>query len=279
MGNGTAVRKRMLGRRLRELREDAGLTLDVAAPALDFSTSTLSRIEKGAQYANVHVVRSMLDLYNAGGPVWTELVELARAVRQRGWWRAHGIGDDSYVAFENEATLVLDFTLDYVPGLLQTTDYSRALIAASIARRSEDELENAVSVRTIRQERLRAADHPLELAAIVDESVLHRPVGGAAILGTQLAHLIDMAALPTVTLQVLPLAVTARTTMGSGFIVLSFGDLGEPDMAYVEHALGAVQLEKEDDVANGRVMFDRLRSDALSPADSTALLRQIVEQG
>lgn len=276
--NGSLVRKRMLGRRLRELREEAGLTLEVAAPALDWSTSTLSRIETGQQAPNVHGVRSMLDLYGAGGQVWEELVTLTREVRQKGWWRAYGLGDNGYVGFENEATTVLDYTIDYIPGLLQTADYSRALIAASILDRSDDQLANAVSVRMIRQERLSSTEHPLGLTAIVDESALHRPVGGPDVLAAQREHLIIMSGLRSVSLQVLPTAAASRVAVGSGFMVLSFGGLGEPDMAYVEHALGATQLEKASDVAAAKLKFDRLRSDALSPTDSVALIRRLTEQ-
>jgi transcriptional regulator with XRE-family HTH domain len=276
--NGSLVRKRILGRRLRELREESGLTLEAAAPALDWSTSTLSRIETGQQAPNVHGVRSMLDLYGAGGPVWDELVTLTRDVRQRGWWRAYGLGDDSYVGFETEATTVLDYTIDYIPGLLQTADYSRALFHASLVDRNDEQVANAVSVRMIRQERLSSDEQPLELAAIVDESALHRPVGGPDVLGAQLEHLISRSSLRSVTLQVLPLTAAARATMGSGFIILSFGDLGEPDMAYIEHALGATQFEKATAVALAKLKFDRLRSDALPPADSTELIRRLVEQ-
>lgn len=277
MGNGSVIRRRALGRRLRELREAAGLTLEAAAPRLDWSTSTLSRIETGQQAPHPHGVRSMLDLYDSGGPVWTELVAMAREVRQKGWWRAHGIGDDSYVAFENEASSVLDYTVDYVPGLLQVPDYSRALLAASIARRTRESVDSAVAVRAIRQRRLTSAEDPLTVTAIVDESVLHRPIGGPAVLAAQRAHLVAMADLPSVTLQVLPLDVGARATAGSGFTVLTFGDLGEPDLAYVEHALGAALLEKAEDVASAKLKFDRLRSDALSPAGSLALLRRVAD--
>ena len=277
MGNGSVIRRRALGRRLRELREAAGLTLEAAAPRLDWSTSTLSRIETGQQAPHVHGVRSMLDLYDAGGSMWTELVAMAREVRQKGWWRGHGIGDDSYVAFENEASSVLDYTVDYVPGLLQVPDYSRALLAASIARRTRESVDSAVAVRAIRQRRLTSADDPLTLTAVVDESVLHRPIGGPPVLAAQRAHLVVMAALPSVTLQVLPLDVGARATAGSGFIVLTFGDVGEPDLAYVEHALGATLLEKVEDVASAKLKFDRLRSDALSSAGSLALLRRVAD--
>lgn len=278
-GNGSVVRRRMLGRRLRELREAAGLTLEAAAPALDWSTSTLSRIENGQQAPHVHGVRSMLDLYGAGGPVWEELITLTREVRQKGWWQAYGMGEHTfYIGFETEATLVQDFTLDYVPGLLQTADYARALFASSVLRRTEAELANEVTVRMIRQERLTSTDSPLELVAVLDESVLHRAIGGRDVLDAQLAHLAEAAQLDAVTLQVLPASATRRAVMGSGLSVLSFGDLGHPDLAYVEHALGALNMEKEADVARARLVFDRLRSDALSPDDSLALIRRVAEQ-
>ncbi len=276
--NGAVVRRRILGRRLRELREEAGMTLEAAAPALDWSMSTLSRIETAKQTVDVHGVRSMLDLYDIGGDRWDELVALAREARQKGWWRAYGLGvRDSYVGFETEASLVRDFTLAYVPGLLQTAAYARALFAAGLVRRTEAEIENAVAVRMIRQERLTAAEDPLELVAILDEAVLHRPVGGPAVLRAQLDHLARAAALPSVTLQVLPTALGAHPALALAFTVLSFGDLGEPDLAYVEHTLGALYLEKEEDVARATLFFDRLRSEALGLAESAALIRRVAD--
>lgn len=166
-----------------------------------------------------------------------------------------------------------------MPGLLQTADYSRALFVASPVRRSDDALSDEVTVRMIRQQRLTSDEDPLELVSILNEDVLHRPVGGMEVMRQQLCNLSVAAELPSVTLQVLPRSVGAHTAMGSGFAVLSFGDLGEPDMAYVEHALGALLMDEENDVARARLSFDRLRSDALSPTDSLALIRQIAKQG
>lgn len=275
---GAVIRKRILGWQLRRLREEAGLTLEAAAPALEWSTSTLSRIETGQQVPDVHGLRSMFDLYAPSGPTMADLTTLFREVKQRGWWRAYGVGDQAFVAFENEATTVLDYTIDFVPGLLQTADYTRALLAASTVRRTETEFENAVSVRTIRQERLVSTDSPLQLTAIIDESVLHRPVGGPIVLAEQLDQLITATSLDSVTLQVLPLATAARAAMASGLTVLSFGALGEPDMAYVEHSLGAMHMDKASDVARAKLKFDRLRSDALSPVDSLTLIREVAVQ-
>jgi transcriptional regulator with XRE-family HTH domain len=273
--NGSSIRRRILGRRLRELRELAGYTLEAAAPALDASVSKLSRIETGQQKADVHLVKSMLDLFDAGGDHWSELLALAREAGQRGWYRAYGLGDNSYVGYETEATQVLEYALGFVPGLLQVPDHSRALYDASPMRRTAAELEREVQVRMIRQRRLRSDDDPLRLVAILDEAVLRNPVGGPQAHCAQLAHLLAVAELRTVTLQVLPAGQGAHPALGSGFTLLSFGELGEPDMAYVEHALGATLLEKEPDVALARLTFDHMRTLALAPVESRELIRRI----
>jgi transcriptional regulator with XRE-family HTH domain len=275
--NGSVVRQRQLGRTLRELREEAGLTLEEAAPRLDWSTSKLSRIEIAQQSIDVHGVRSMLDLYGVGGERWTQIIELTRDARQRGWWRAYGIDDQGYVPLETEASTVRDFTVSYVPGLLQTADYAREVFRSSLIRRTAAELDNAITIRMIRQERLSSTEHPLELVAIVEEAVLRRPVGGPTVLRAQLAHIVQAAGLDLVTFQVLPLGVGAHPGMSAAFAILSFDGLGEPDIVYVEHPIGAVQLQKETDVARAKLVFDRLRSDALSPADSVALVQGLVD--
>ena len=270
---GSAVLRRILGRRLRLMREESGHTLDSAAPRLDWSTSKLARIETAQQIVDVHGVRSMLDLYGVGGAEWGSLIELTRAARQNGWWRGYGIGDNTYVGYEAAAVQVQEYAAGVLSGLLQTPAHSRTLFEASPVRRTPAELDREVEVRAIRQRRLTDPDDPLHLDVVLDEAVLVRPVGSAAVHRAQLAHLVDVAELSTVTLQVLPLTAGAHASMGSGFLVLSFGDLAEPDMAYVEHALGAAHVTGERDVASARKQFDQLRTLALSPARSLELLR------
>ena len=276
--NGSQVRRRVLARELRALREAAGLTLEDAAGRLDIAPSTLSRSESGQQSVTVHVVRSMLDLYDAAER-WDELLALARATRQRGWWQAFGLGERTHlVGLETEAALVRDFTTTYVPGLLQTRAYARALFTSTRVWDTGSALENAVKVRAIRQERLTDPDGPLHLEAIVDEAALRRPVGGRAVHRAQLEHLLRAAELPTVTLQVLPFAVGEYPTMASPLMLLGFGALGEPDIAYVEHSLGAVIMDKGPDVRRASLYFDRLRAEALGLAASTALVRRALDE-
>jgi transcriptional regulator with XRE-family HTH domain len=269
------VRRRVLARQLKLLREQAGLTLEEAAPKLHFSVSKLSRIENAQVVIDIHWVKSMLDVYDVGGTRWTELLELAEEALQPGWWRAYGLGNNSYIAFETEATRVQNFFVSCVPGLMQTADYARALMQAVPVRRTAEQLDNEVAARMYRQNRFTSVENPLELVAVVDEAALYRPVGGTDVLREQLAHMAALAELGTVELHVLPTAVGAHAAVASGFSILTFGDLGEPDMAYVEHALGAVSLDKDADVARARLTFERLLSDALDPAESLALIRRL----
>jgi transcriptional regulator with XRE-family HTH domain len=274
---GSVVRRLQLGRALRELREAAGYSVETAAPRLDWSASKLSRIENGQQAVDVHGVRSMLDLYD-GSARWDELIELTRQTRQKGWWRAYGLDDKGYVPLEAEATSVRDVTLVHVPGLLQTESYARAMFEGAGRRHTPEQVEQYVRVRLHRQQRLTSAEHPLELTAILDEAVLHRQVGDAQVAAVQRAHLISAAQLPSVTLQVLPFTAGVHPAMAAGFTLLGFGDLGMPDMAYIEHPVGAVHIDKVADVQRATLAFDRLRSLALSPDDSVALIERVAAQ-
>jgi hypothetical protein len=269
------IRRRVLAKQLRLLREQSGLTLEQAAPKLDFSVSKLSRIENAQVLIDVHWVKSMLDVYDVGGARWSELLDLAREAQQPGWWRAYGLGNNSYIAFETEASRLQEFTVSYVPGILQTADYARALMRAVPLRRTAEQLENEIAARMYRRHRLTAVENPLEFVAVVDESALHRPVGGPDVQRRQLAHVADLSEPDTVTLHVLPAALGAHAALPSGFTILNFGDLGEPDMAYVEHSLGALSLDKDGDVARAKLTFERVLSDALDPAESLSLIRQL----
>jgi transcriptional regulator with XRE-family HTH domain len=276
--SGSLVRRRQLARTLRELRVHAGLTIEAAAPRLDVSASKLSRIENAHQGVDVHMVRSMLDLFDVGGDRWTEILELTREASAKGWWRAYGLDDRGYIPLEAEASTVREFAASFVPGLLQTADYARVLFETSLRRRSPELLERDIEVRMIRQERLTSAERPLDLHAVVEEAALHRVLGGRTAMRAQLAHLVEAAELDSVTLQVLPTDVGGHPGLDGAFTVLSFDGLGEPDMGYVEHPMGSMHIEKEEDVTRARVVFDHLSSVALQPAESTALIERVISQ-
>jgi transcriptional regulator with XRE-family HTH domain len=276
--SGSLVRRRQLARTLRQLRVHAGLTIEAAAPRLDVSPSKLSRIENAHQGVDVHIVRSMLDLFDIGGHRWEEILELTREASVKGWWRAYGLDDQGYVPLESEASTVRDYTVTYVPGLLQTADYARALFKTSVRSPSAAAIERDVTVRMIRQERLTSTERPMGLLAVIDEAVLHRALGGRAVMRAQLTHLAETTTLDTVCVQVLPSEVAAHPALDGAFTVLSFDGLGEPDMGYVEHPMGSVHIEKEAHIAQARLVFDRLHSMALSPAESVALIERVAAQ-
>jgi hypothetical protein len=275
--DGAVVRRIQLGRELRALRLAARMSVEEAAQRLHFSSSKLSRIENGEHGIDPHAVRSALDLYGDSSR-WDELVELSLQTREKGWWRAYGLDDKGYVPLEAEATRVREVQSVTVPGLLQTADYARALFRTAIQQRRKAWIENQVAVRLVRQQRLTSTEKPLDLVVLLDEPVLLRPVGGAKVMRSQLDHLVAAAELPTVTLQVLPIAMGARPAMSAPFTVLSFDHLDVPDIGYVEHLMGAVHIQKEEQVRKATLTFDRLRSLALSPTDSIALIRRVAEQ-
>jgi transcriptional regulator with XRE-family HTH domain len=250
------------------------MSLDEAAEQLDKTRSSLSRIEKGETRADVHFVRSAMDVYDHRDD-W--MVELARRANQKGWWLAFAIKDLGYLGMETEACEALNWELAYIPGLLQIENYIRALFRAGPGRGAE-QFENDVKARLFRQERLGHSEAPLRLAAIVDEAVLTRPIGGVEVMKAQLNHLVDAAHLPTVCLQVLPHTSRAHPGMRGGFTLLRFAEEEDPDLLYVDQVAGSVQAEEVEQVREAKLVFDRLRSEALSPSESAAFIERIAGQ-
>jgi transcriptional regulator with XRE-family HTH domain len=177
MRSGTLVKRRQLARILRELRRRSGLTIEELAPKLDFSPSKLSRIENAHQGVDVHVVRTMMDVFGVTGDRWDALLALTREASAKGWWRAYGLDDHGYVPLEAEASAVREYTVNYLPGLLQTADYARALFDSSMHVGSRAVRENDVEVRMIRQDRLSDPENSLTLVAVIEEAAIRRMIG------------------------------------------------------------------------------------------------------
>lgn len=262
--------RRRLGRRLREIRENAGLNLEEAARRLDKTRSALQRIEAGETKADVHFIRSAMDFYDFYDET---LVGQAREAAKPLWFRAYGVEDLGYVDVETHAATVQEFPGLNLPGLLQTESYIRAMLQHGRRRRTPEQMRNDIKVRLIRQARLTSETNPLELTAIVDESALRRDIGGEEVMREQHSQLIEMAALPTVTLQVLPLR--AHSAMDGGFILLSFPDPDDSEMLYVEYATGSLHIEDDAELRAARLKFEKLRTEALSPADSVEFIERI----
>ena len=267
-------RRRRLGAELRRLRDKAGLTIDQVAEALECSQSKVSRIETGQVSATPRDVRDMLELYQVDAVQREALVQIAREARQRGWWQKFvdvPDGVPAYVSLEAAATSIDVYMALIVPALLQTAEYARAIIGAVRPDLPGSEIERRVELRVGRQALL-DQDNPPALRVLLDDAVLRRPVGGAAVMRGQFQRLLEDAARPGVTVQVLPIGVGAHAGMDGPFTIFGFPAPAEPDIVALDSAADALYLESLEDLRRYRRVFERLLPAALPPEESTAFI-------
>ncbi|WP_431047135.1 helix-turn-helix domain-containing protein [Streptomyces sp. P1-3] len=279
--NGPTVRKRQLGAELRRLREKAGKRIEDVAEHLECSMSKVSRVETGQAPIKARDVRDLLAWYGVDDTAQVEAVmQIHKDAQQQGWWAQFDdvlpSGMSTYAGLESDAVTLRSFEPFVIPGLLQTEPYIRALMASGNPMDQTD-IEQLVKFRLRRQQMLEKASGPLELWAVVEETVLRRPVGGKEVMREQLDHLVAMADLPNVTIQVMPLAKGAHAAMVGAFTLLEFGPM-TPTVIYVESAAGNIYLEKERDVRRFTQSFDLLRAAAPDPQETTALLKGIARE-
>lgn len=269
------VLRREIGRRLRVARIEAELSLVEAARRLEIGASSLSRIENGEGPTTVHHVRSMMDVYDRR---MDDVLDLIRQAKIKGWWKQYGISDKDFIALETGACRVSTYAITLVPGLLQVADYARAVFESGRKQRQEDWIANQLAVRLTRQERLTDEEHPLELDAVIHEFTLRSPVGGATVMRTQLQHLALISELPSVTLRVLPAAKFSYEAAYGEFNILDFAVAGQPSICHAIHALGDERQDKSEYVEPARLRFAYLRSLALDPDESVALIDRLAEE-
>lgn len=275
------MRRRQVGAELRRLREDADATTDQAAGHLRCSGSKISRMETGAGVQRARDVTALLDLYGVTDErVRTELLALVRDSRQQDWW--HSYTDavprwfERFMAAESSAVSVEEFEAQLVPGLLQTPEYARAVLRAANTSLDDDEIDRRVEVRMERQTRL-AGDEPLALWVVLDESVLHRHVGGPEVMAAQLDQLARRAAQPNVTVQVLPFALGAYAAFGHPFTIMTFPGPPGGEVVHMDQLHSGLYLERASDLRRYRLAMNRLRAAALDPERSGKLVVKAVE--
>jgi transcriptional regulator with XRE-family HTH domain len=271
------VKRRRLAAELRSFRDRAGLTIEEVAQRLEWSTAKISRIENARVSVLPRDVKFLLGVYGVqeNGETWETLLALARESRQKGWWHDYGDaipeGFETYVGLEADATALRTYESEYVPGLLQTEDYARAVMRATMITASDEEIERHVAVRMVRQERLNGPGAP-EIWAVVSEAVIRRVVSGEPVMRVQLSRLVEASKQPNITLQVLPFSVGAHAGMDGAFMILGFPAPTDPDVTYVHYYTGTLYLEKSDDLARYTLMFDHLRAAALPVGQSRNLI-------
>jgi transcriptional regulator with XRE-family HTH domain len=253
---------------LRRLREGAKITIESAAERLECSSSKISRIETGHIGASPRDVRDLLAIYGIDGSSADDLVQVAREARQKGWWHAYGsVLTGAYVGLEAAAHSIKAYEAQVVPGLLQIPEYTRTVIRAARPDIADDELDQRMHVRKMRQS-LIDQDDPLNFWVVLDEAVFHRIIGNASVMAEQLDHLAMMAERPCVTLQLLAFDAGAHAGIDGTFAILEYEDPGDPDVVFAENAAGGLFLEKEHEIARYRSIFDHLRASALPPVQS-----------
>jgi transcriptional regulator with XRE-family HTH domain len=282
-GPSPTARRRRLAAELRELRIAANMSGEQAAERLEWSTSKLSRIENARIAISPGDVRELLALYDIEDRSTCDvLVTLAREARKKGWWHTYGDvllqGFDVYVGLEAEASALWIYEQQFIPGLLQTEDYTRALFQTAANRNSPEEIERRVTVRMARRELLTRSPDPLELWAVLDEAALRRQVGGPEVMAQQNRHLLEASALPNVTLQVMPFNIGAHPGMAGAFSVLGFPEPTDPEIVYFENQTSGIVVEDPDQIRRYRLIFDHLMAAAVSPDASVSLIAALRDQ-
>jgi transcriptional regulator with XRE-family HTH domain len=274
---GPTVRRRRLAAELRRLRERAEMTLEQAASQVEWSVAKLSRVETARVGINLADLRYLLKIYDVTDERVEELVSLARRARMRGWWESYAdtLPSDyaSYIGLESEAASLRCFDALTLNGLLQTTDYAREVIRASLMALSPPgEVERRVEVRTTRQRVLNRELNPLRLWTVIDEAVLRRLVGSAHVMKAQGDRLLELAALPNVTVQVLPTGVGAHPATTGTFSILEFPEPQDADVVYLETLTANIFVEDDAQAYRYALAFDHLRAMALGPEESKTFI-------
>ena len=275
-GHSPAVRRRELGALLRALRTERGWTVDHVAEQLRVSPSKVSRLETGQRGVSGEDIRDLCDLYEVDGEQRERLTELAREGKQRAQWQPRGLPYSTYVGLEADATSISDYGLGLMPGLLQTTDYARAVVRALVPGWVPDAVELRVGGRIARQQLL-FSETPPHFEVVLDESVLHRVVGSPAIMRTQLERLLELSALSNVTIQVIPYDAGALPSGTNKFIVLSFASAAVSDVVFIEGLTGDLYLDDPRDVEVYNLTFRKLVDLAADPERTREMIAAMIE--
>ncbi|MGH3897805.1 MAG: helix-turn-helix domain-containing protein [Pseudonocardiaceae bacterium] len=272
---GPTARRIMLGARLRRLREAAEISRAEAGYAIRGSESKISRLELGRVSFKPRDVTDLLIMYGVTDLEEREgFLEMVKASNEPGWWHRYTdtLADwfQDYLGLEESASRIQTYELQFLPGLMQTEDYAREIATRGWFQVRSQTAERQVTMRMQRQALLVRPDAP-KLWAVIDESVLHRPIGGRRVMLAQIEHLLELTKRPNVTLQVVPYQLSGYGAEGS-FTMLRFAEPELPNVVYIEHLSGALYLDKRSETELYGRVFDRLMVDARTPDHTRQLL-------
>ncbi|MEU7557605.1 helix-turn-helix domain-containing protein [Streptomyces eurythermus] len=269
----------VLGRRLQDLRERAGLKREEAARVLHVAPATVRRMETAEVALKIPYLQLLLKAYGVPDDEADVFVQLAEEANRPGWWqRFHDILPgwfSMYVSLEGAASLIRSYEPHFVPGLLQTEDYARGVLkSGAIGQTSPDDIERHVDLRMRRQALLTRPDAP-RFWAVMDETALRRPVGGPEVMRAQIDKLLEATELAHVTLQVAPFANGPHPGTYGPFVLFRFAMSELPDMVYSEYLTGAVYLDARAEVATHLEVMDRMAAQAATAQRTKEILRDL----
>jgi transcriptional regulator with XRE-family HTH domain len=277
-GSAPTVLRMVLGKRLRQLREQAGVSFEEAAQAIEVTPLTVRRIEKAEVGLRIPYVRELLHTYGVPAEEIDGFLTLAREANQPGWWYKYRDvlpeWFSAYVSLESEASVIRLYEPHYVPGLLQTDDYAGALMRVGFPNESKEDVARRVALRVKRQDLLAKPDAPA-IWAILDETVLRRPVGGAEVMRAQIDRLHEVLDMPKVRIQVMRFDVGAHPGAFGPFHHFRFGFSELPDVIYTESLAGAVYVDRPADVVTYLEVLDRMSVQAEPVARTRAILGEL----
>jgi transcriptional regulator with XRE-family HTH domain len=279
---GPTVRRFVVGSQLRRLREARDISRDAAGYAIRASASKISRMELGRVSFKLRDIADLLTLYGVTDAAQRDAVlRIAEQANDPAWWQTY---EDvlpgwfhTYVGLEEAASLIRTYEVQFLPGLLQTEGYARAVIAAGAPELSGDEVQKRADLR-LRRQRILSGAEPTRLWAVLDESALRRLTGGRPVVQAQIRHLLAVSDRPNITIQMMPLHPGAYTVDGGGFSILRFAEDDMPDVVYIEQLTGAQYLDKPEHVDRYLQVMNRLTVEALTPeATADALAKLLVQ--
>jgi transcriptional regulator with XRE-family HTH domain len=272
------IRGRELGAELKNLRTKKGMTLEEVRDEVDLSVSKLSRLENGIRGAKLVDVAALLVLYRVGGRRRDELLELCEGADKTGWLQRFGTNLPpvlkSLVNQESEAVKIRNFETMYIPGLLQTDEYTRAVLQASPTV-PENEIEERIAARRARQVIL-SRERPPVFESIITESALRCPVGGPIVMAGQLRWLVERARRPHISVRVLPTSIGAHAGMAGPFVIMDFR--GVPSVVHLENKTSSLSLDEKPETDAYKKVYDQLNEDALSEEDSVAFIATLANE-
>ncbi|MEV4078293.1 helix-turn-helix domain-containing protein [Nonomuraea fuscirosea] len=281
-GSGPTALRILLGSQLRKLREARNVTREEAGHLIRGSESKISRMELGRVGFKERDVADLLTLYGVvDDQARSAVLDLVTTANEPGWW--HRFNDvlptwfQAYVGLEEAAARIRTYEVQFVPGLLQTKEYARAVVTAGSAGIAAEEIARRVDLRLERQRMLDRPDGPI-FWAVIDEAALRRPIGGAEVMRAQLEHLIDLMRQSSITIQIMPFSFGGHSAEGGAFSILRFPDSDLPDVVYVEQLASALYLDKREDVDRYTEVMERLCAVSTTPDETIELLRTIADE-